>query len=328
VRRRQDNEERAEREKRFGMEQERLDLAKAGEARAASAAEEAARVAAENRAIQMHDAGFRDAAPIQGRAAMGGLELSTALFDPILGEDHRTKLLSRASGALGDIARHRAVPEVEGKLLDTEATPDAMAARAAAAKAAQASEEWERDPSPQVITGADGQMYRLNRRTGETSPVTHDGAPIRARVPASGGGGGGVTPRQAVTAEDTRRRAMISRLDGMIRDGSQVNPVNGRPLPDDPRLPRMRAVADSLAGEMGAPPPTSRTNPLDEFSRGGADASAPIDPRKQAHLEARRRVTEQYAADMRREPHRAEEWNEYFLEAIQAIDAEHGARSP
>jgi hypothetical protein len=276
VRRRQDDEERAEREKRFGMEKERLDLAKAGEARAASAAEEAARVAAENRAIQMHDAGFRDAAPIQGRAAMGGLELSSALFDPILGEDHRTKLLSRASGALGDIARHRAVPGVEGKLLDTEATPDAMAARAAAAKAARDAEaddlkhrrtleeiehrermqrrfaappQPRAEPQGSIIQAEDGSYWRVVN--GQPEPLTRpDGSPLRA--PPKGTAGGG---------------SPVASLIDQLRNGAPParTPVNGDTAPapalDVPPTPAQAAKYRELRAR-GVPPEQARAEAM------------------------------------------------------------------
>lgn len=95
------------------------------------------------------------------------------------------------------------------------------------------------------------------------------------RAPTSSGGGGG-DPR-AVAAEDTRRRALIQRGDANLRNlpkdviGEYVQPEMAQ---------RIGEISDSIAGEMGAPPPATRTNPWAGLqgpaAPGGTLAAQPI----------------------------------------------------
>lgn len=211
MQRQRDDDERAERDERREMERERLDMARAAEARAAAAETERRRIAGEDRARELHDAGYRDAAPIQARGGAAGLDLQRAMVDPTLGADARTSLLSKAAAAIAEMGRHRGVPGVEGKLLDPEATPDARSARAAAAAAAAKASEAEQaharrlaeirlreeltrarprtppnEPQGSIIQAEDGSYWRVVN--GVPQPLTRpDGSPLKAPPKGSGG---------------------------------------------------------------------------------------------------------------------------------------------
>ncbi|MGE0347335.1 MAG: hypothetical protein AB7N73_14555 [Gemmatimonadales bacterium] len=289
--RRRDDEITSRREAR---EEERLRLARDAAARDAS-------TDATRQSIWEHDQGLRDRHPVLAQAALA--------MTGNLGMDGMP--MPGVKPGKGPAFEDVGVP---GKVLLTDETPTARAVQQALAQAEARAREK-----------ADDRAFTLYRDS-ERERVADERAAAGRR---SGGGGGGAitTPKQALDNEDDRRKAMIAALKQRMEAGrGGTKMLGGRSFttPDDPRLGRMQAVSDSLTGEIGAPAPAVRTNPLDEFAERPAAPAEPVDPRKAAYLEARRTLDRKYAAAVAAEPERAKELQDYYLEALQLIDAEHG----